>query len=190
MVTCANILTSTRSRVAHAFSFTAEWNTLLPLESFIDSPIVLVSSRNEYDGQIGGCCEIFTHSLRLKRATLLCIELYSQLVGAVGFEPTTSARNSGLGKPKACIPQTPRLDGQHATKLRYAPTLEISWRMGQELNLHELALDGFQDRCLTIRHTHPANKSNVQIFSINEAFKSSVSVPCLSPDHLRRRISQ
>ena len=32
-VTCACILTSTRSTMGHPFSFIAEWNTLLPLTS-------------------------------------------------------------------------------------------------------------------------------------------------------------
>ena len=37
-VTCANILTSQRSRGRHRSSFTADANTLLPLESFIENP--------------------------------------------------------------------------------------------------------------------------------------------------------
>ena len=45
VVTCANILTSKRSRVAHAFSFTADWNTLLPLVDFIEEANKIVCQK-------------------------------------------------------------------------------------------------------------------------------------------------
>jgi hypothetical protein len=47
-VTCANILTSVRSSMAHAFAFIAEQNALLPLMNFIEDWIPLFKKWNPY----------------------------------------------------------------------------------------------------------------------------------------------
>lgn len=69
VVTCANILTSQRSSMAHAFAFTADANTLLPLVSFFKDPSFKKTEK-----------KLLLNSLGVERET--------------GFEPATSSKYS------------------------------------------------------------------------------------------------